>query len=82
MLAGRVEIAAVLGEFGDRECLVLHRLVDDGCLLNPLVDGDGGVDAVVLVGVALDFGLDDMVDLREDEKRKWLYEKRLNARSN
>lgn len=39
-------------------------LVDDGSVVDLLVDGDGGVNVGVLDGLTVDDGLDGLVDLR------------------
>lgn len=63
MLEGRVEETAALGEFVHGEGLVLGRLVDDGSLVNLMVDGDGSVLADVLVSVTLNHGLNHVVNV-------------------
>lgn len=63
MLEGRVEETAALGELVHGERLVLGRLVDDGSLVNLMVDGDGSVLADVLVSVTLNHGLNHVVNV-------------------
>jgi len=59
----RIELSTAFGELAQSDGLVSSRLVDDGSLLDGLVDGDGGVEGVVLVCVTLDDGLHDVVNV-------------------
>lgn len=61
---GEVSTATEELVLGDR--LVVGRLVDDGCLVNDDVGGDGRLNTVVLVRVLLNDGLDDVVDVVVD----------------
>jgi len=59
----RLEVSSTGDEVLDVHGLVGNRLVNDGSLVGLLVNGNNGVGAVVLVGVTLDDGLNEVVDV-------------------
>jgi len=58
-----VEVSTLRGEVFEVHGLVGRRLVDDGCLVSGVLHRDFGVDCLVVVSVALDDGLHDVVDM-------------------
>lgn len=58
-----IELSTALDEISQGNGFVGCRLVNDRGLLDRLVDGDRGVDGVVLMRIALDDGLHDVVNV-------------------
>lgn len=63
VLDGRLEVTSTGNKVLDVHGLVSNRLVDDRSLVGLLVDGNNSVGPVVLVGVALDDRLNEVVNV-------------------